>query len=177
MVFADEPKTLDLEQRARQGDAAAFGELIRAHDRDLRGVVWGVVRNQTDTDDVMQQAYEKAFRSIKTFDGRSTMKTWLHTICYRVAIDYVRYEGRRRHEDQSVLDQRPIPGPEGPALDRLEVTDSLDQLDPEQRALLMLTAWQGYTFEEAAEIVGTQRGTVSSRMSRVRKKMTRWERL
>ena len=54
----------DLEDRACRGDAAAFGELIRSYDRDLRAVVWAVVRTGPDTDDVMQVAYEKAFRSV-----------------------------------------------------------------------------------------------------------------
>lgn len=87
----------DLECRARQGEAVAFGQLARLYDRDLRNVVWSVVRKPNLIDDVMQNSYERAFRKIRSFDGRSSMKTWLSTICLRTAIDYIRYEGRRRH--------------------------------------------------------------------------------
>ena len=53
--------------------------MIRQWDHDLRGVVWAVVRSSHATDDVMQTAYEKAFRSLDRFGGRSAMKTWLHS--------------------------------------------------------------------------------------------------
>jgi RNA polymerase sigma factor (sigma-70 family) len=87
----------DLEERACEGDSEAFSLLIRRFDRDLRGTAWSVVQSSEATDDVMQAAYERAFRSIGTFNRDSALKTWLHTICYRTAIDHLRYESRRRH--------------------------------------------------------------------------------
>lgn len=183
----------DLQAQARAGDAAAFGQLIRRWDNDLRGVVWSVVRSATHTDDVMQQSYEKAFRSIGSFDGRSSMKTWLHSICYRTAIDHVRYEGRRRHRDiddlgdagGSVRDvdggwpaMATVPNAEAPddrVIASIELSEVLDQLDADQRVVLMLTAGLGYSFEETAEIVGMKRGTVASKAGRARKLLSRWE--
>ena len=158
-----------LERKAAGGGAAAFGRLIRLYDHDLRGVVWAVVRNTHETDDVMQVAYEKAFRSIGSFDGRSSLKTWLHSICYRAAIDHVRYEGRRRHQD--VDNMRDLAGPrstDDAALARNELGTAFSVLDEEQRVVLMMTAGLGYTFDEVAEITGVRRGTVASRASRAR---------
>lgn len=63
-----QPVEDELEVRAGRGDAAAFGALIRRHDPDLRGVAWSVCRLANTTDDIMQAAYEKAFRSIDGFD-------------------------------------------------------------------------------------------------------------
>ena len=169
----------DLERRARSGDPGAFGSLIRAWDHDLRGVAWSVVRSDTATDDVMQDAYERAFRSLDRFDGRATMKTWLHSIVYRTAIDHLRYEGRRRHDD--VEDLRPVAGtdaraaPEATAIGRQELATVLEDCTPDQRAMLMLTAGLGYSFDETAEILGENRGTVASRVSRARSRLTRWE--
>lgn len=166
------------EEQARQGDAAAFGSLIRELDRDLRGVVWSIVASTDATNDVMQTAYEKAFRAIRTFDGRSSIKTWLNSICYRSAIDYVRRENLRRHED---IDQAEF-GSSARAFskasetsgvdDRLDLDARLAQLDPEQRALLMLTIGLGYSFDETAEIVGMKRGTVASKVSRARTRLS-----
>lgn len=171
----------ELEQQARDGDAAAFGALIRLHDDRLRAVVWAVVRSPEALDDVMQASYEKAFRSIGTFDGRSAFTTWLHSICYRTAIDHIRYEGRRTHEDvdspvleSSVVSIRPEPTAEV-AVDRAELGDVLDQLDPDARGLLMLVSGHGYSFDDVAAMTGLRRGTVASKVSRARKKLHRWE--
>lgn len=165
----------ELESRARSGDGRAFGELIRRFDSDLRGVAWSVVRTADGTDDVMQTAYEKAFRSIESFDGRSALKTWLHSIVHRTALDYLRYEGRRRHQTLAVVDQIGLglqtDGASDRALGRLELSALLDHLEPESRAALMLTVGLGYSYEEAAEILGEARGTVASRVSRARKQL------
>ena len=168
-----------LEQRARQGEAAAFGALIREVDRGLRGMVWSIVQSNDATDDVMQTSYEKAFRAIKTFDGRSTLKTWLHSICYRAAIDHVRYEKRRRHDDVDEVEQG-VFGQQIAVTDGVESADArmdldarLATLDPEARALLMLTIGMGYSFDETAEIVGMKRGTVASKVSRARTRLSK----
>ncbi len=168
-----------LERRARDGDASAFGLLLRQWDHDLRGVAWSVVRSAPATDDVMQDAYERAFRSIENFDGRSSMKTWLHSIVYRSAIDHYRYEGRRQHDDVDTLRDvgttDAAARPERSALDRAELASVLDDCPPDQRAMLMMTAGLGYSFDETAEILDMNRGTVASRVGRLRNRLTRWE--
>ncbi len=157
-------------------EVTAFVEVLRVHDRSLRSLVWSVVRDQHAIDDVLQAAYEKAFRSLDQFDGRSQMSTWLHSICYRTAIDHVRYEGRRRHADldearmtasSALVDDQVIAGAEFAA--------AMDRLDRDQRVALMLTAGLGYSFDDAAEITGMRRGTLASKASRARKSLVRWE--
>ncbi|MEM9201531.1 MAG: RNA polymerase sigma factor [Actinomycetota bacterium] len=160
-------------------DARAFGARIAAWDDDLRGVAWAVVRTQTATDDVMQDAYERAFKARHTFDGRSSMKTWLHSIVYRTAIDYVRREGRRSADPLDGLLHAPATdsasSPTDDALARAELDAVLDACTPEQSAMLLLTAGLGYSFDETAEILGINRGTVASRVSRLRSRLTRWD--
>ncbi len=177
VMDSHETHDVDLERRACSGDVAAFGTLIRQWDGDLRGVAWSVVRSAHATDDVMQSAYEKAFRSLARFDGRSSLKTWLHSVVYRTALDHVRYEGRRRHEDLEVVDRE---GPTGDttsarALGQAELRQALDSLEPEWRAALMLTAGLGYSYDDAAAIMGEARGTVASRVNRARSRIARWE--
>ena len=171
MTERDE-KTQAVDQRAIAGDPVAFGAVLRQHDAALRGVVWSVVRKAASLDDVMQDAYERAFAAIDTFEGRSTLKTWLHSICYRTAIDHVRYEGRRRHEVlHLVADTAASDSTSGSALDAIALAEALERLDSEQRALIMLTAGLGYSYDETAEIVGLARGTVASRVSRARSQL------
>jgi RNA polymerase sigma-70 factor (ECF subfamily) len=168
--------TEDLEAQARAGDPKAFGALIRRHDDQLRAVAWAVVRDRHRTDDIMQSAYEKAFRSIAGFDGRSSFSTWMHSIVYRTAIDSTRYEGRRRHDDIDAIAAPAARGDaERQALSRVEIEAAMEQLSPEDRAALMLIAGHGLSYDEAAAILGEARGTVASRVSRARKRLAREE--
>lgn len=174
--MGEKPLTdIELEHLARMGDAGAFGRLIRGMDNDLRGVVWNVVRSQSAVDDVMQLSYEKAFKAIGNFKHESSMKTWLHSICYRAAIDYVRSEKIRTHDDfdsvgESGLDQRDASSTDS-VVQRGFVKDLLAELDPDTRAMLFYTTGLGYTFDETAEVLGIERGTVASRVSRAKARL------
>ena len=160
----------ELERAARRGESKAFGRLIELWDRELRSVVWSIVRSASGTDDVMQSAYEKAFRSIGSFRGDAALKTWLHRICYRAALDHVRYERRRHHTSVTVLHDRASgESTSETALAHAELASVLAQLEPDTRALLMLTAGLGCTFDETASITGLARGTVASRVGRAKK--------
>ena len=169
----------EIEREARAGDAHAFGQFLRAHDRDFRNVVWSVFRSSTHIDDVMQSSYERAFAKIGTFDGRSSLKTWVSTICYRTAIDHARFEGRRRH--QSVDDQHaPVRydqtldgGVDVASLisDRDQLERAMASLNPEEAAILTMTAGLGYSFDDVAEVMNIKRGTVASRASRARRRL------
>ncbi len=164
-----------IDAQALTGDVAAFGEAIRAYNTDLRRLAWSVLRDPDSVDDVMQLTYEKAFRSLASFDGRSQLKTWLHAICYRTALDHIRYEGRRTHEniEQAELPAR-APSVSGTAMSREELRELMGELTPDQRAALLLTHGLGYSFDEVAEITNEKRGTVASRAARARRKIERW---
>lgn len=160
----------------RPDDVEAFTALVRHHDDDLRALVWSVVRDRWLMDDVLQAAYEKAFRGLASFRGDSSVRTWLHRICYTTAIDALRHEGRRRHEVLEAVD------PGDPvvvaALDvadrasrRVDLVRAWATLPPDQRAALTLVAVHGMTYDEAAEVCGTRAGTVASRVSRARARL------
>jgi len=157
--------------RRLAGNAEAFERAVRQWDADLRGVVWSVVRNRGAVDDVMQSAYERAFRGLDRFDGRSSLKTWLHSICYRTAIDYLRYEGRRRHGN--IDDQHDLASPDlsDRAVARIGLAQAFAQLTKEERALMMLTVGLGHSYDDAAQITGLPRGTVASKLRRARKRI------
>jgi len=138
-----------------------------------------VNRDQHAIDDVMQDAYERAFRSLGSFDGRSSLKTWLHTIVHRTAIDRSRYEGRRRHDDIDdpglTLAAGASSSTDRSALDRMEIDGMLESLPSDQRVALMLTVGIGFSYDEAAEVTGDSRGTIASRVNRARQRLERWE--
>lgn len=159
----------EIEALARSGDPGAFGLLVRRWDDELRGLVWSVLREADQLDDVLQSAYEKAFRSLGRFRHESSLKTWVYSICLRTAIDHQRYEGRRRHDDLGTVAPRSSDASTSTeGLDRVELARALELLDPDVRALLMLTAGLGYSFDETAAIAGLPRGTVASRVARAK---------
>ncbi len=169
----------ELERRACRGEAAAFGQLARMYDSDLRNVVWSVFRQPRFIDDIMQSSYERAFAKIATFDSRSSLKTWLAAICYRTAVDHARYEGRRRHS--SVDDEEIAVGYDATFADSIDVAahvasrDALERamarLSSDEAAILTMTAGLGYSFDEVATVMNIKRGTVASRASRARSRL------
>lgn len=169
---ADRNDDAELERRAIGGDAGAFGQIIRMHERDLRGLAWSVVRDNHQADDVLQTAFEKAFRRIKTFNGDGSLKAWLQSICYRAALDHIRYEGRRRHQN---IEHIASPPSTDDVATEVEIAQRFEavmaSLDPETRALMMLTAGLGHTAADAARITNIPVGTVNSRLSRAKRRL------
>lgn len=170
MLLLEPVTSSDLEARSIAGDATAFGQLIRTWDQDLRGVVWTVVRSAHATDDIMQRSYEKAFRNIGRFDRTASLKTWLHTICLRAAIDHARAGGG--HEEVDGLASPPFSSHAANSVpDSTELDDVYDSLERVDQLLLMLTAGLGYGFDETATMVGIARSTVASKASRAREQL------
>lgn len=156
-------------------DAAAFVAALREHDDYLRGLVRAVVRDGDAVDDVMQAAYERAYRALDRFDGRSSLRTWLHTICYRTAVDHIRYRSSRptvsldaAANPSSIAARASI---SGEVIVDLEAIDLLARLDPEQRMLLYLTAALGLSYDDVADLVDMPRGTVASKVSRAKDRL------
>jgi RNA polymerase sigma-70 factor, ECF subfamily len=110
---------------------------------------------------VAQTAFEKAFRSLTSFNGTSSFRTWLHRIVVNLALNHVRDESRSR--------------PASDTLDRVETRDSpnggdaiaaLAHISDERRAVVVLRVCLGYSLAEAAELLDIPLGTVQSRQAR-----------
>jgi len=171
MGVVTEFNSKQLETLVLAGDLKAFGQLIRLYDADLRSVVWSVVGSRADVDDVMQMSYEKAVNSLDKFEGRSSIKTWLYSICYRTAINHAKYERRRDHESVDAIDVSMSLVVEDQVLATAQVKELFDVLDIEQRGLLMAVYGLGFSFEEAGKIFGMPKGTVASKVGRTKKKL------
>jgi RNA polymerase sigma-70 factor (ECF subfamily) len=154
-------------RRARRGHSDAFAELVRRHDEALRALAYRLLGERAAMDDALQDAYIRAYRSLASFEGRSGFGTWLYRIAYRSCIDELRRRGRN---DWSPLDDSDLVAPE-PALDaagRLDLADALAALPVELRASVLLVDAQGFSYDEAAGILGVPAGTVASRLNRAR---------
>jgi RNA polymerase sigma-70 factor (ECF subfamily) len=161
---------VELLARAREGDAAAFVELIRRHDRGLRRLAYRLLADRDAIDDALQEAYLKAFAAIPTFAGRAAPATWLYRIVYNACVDQLR---RRRREPAAIpLDAVARAASVDSDL-RLVLAEALAALPPEERAAVLLVDVEGFSYDEAATVVGVAGGTIASRLSRARAALRR----
>ncbi len=159
---ARDPLT-ELALRAQAGDRVALSDLVRATQAD----VWRVCAHLADrgqADDLTQEVYVRALRSLPTFRGDSSARTWLLAIARHTAIDSVRASVRRR---AMVAKIRP-PEPADDTSASADFEDLLAGLDPDRRSAFVLTQVAGCSYDEAAEICGCPVGTIRSRVARAR---------
>ena len=164
-----EPGTI---RRARAGDLAAFESLVRDYQADVWRFAYHLTRNRATADDVTQEAFIKAYRSLGSFRGDAKFSSWLLRITRNCAIDAFR---RSRRED-------PVPDdvlagmsdrPQGSSEDRLRIAQALQRLPPDLREPFVVIEVLGFSYEEASTILSVRLGTVKSRMHRARAALVR----
>lgn len=159
-----------LVDQARAGDQAAFMALLRQEDAHMRALVFTTLNTDAAMDDVLQEAYIKAFRAIQNFRGDASFSTWLHRIVFNAAIDHTRRNQRHRHEDLDRIGEQPDPKSDvgHQVSQRDSLTVALNELTAEQRACVLLVDAEGYDYQSVADMLGVSYGTIASRLSRAR---------
>jgi RNA polymerase sigma-70 factor (ECF subfamily) len=154
---------LALISRLRQGDHSAFEILVHRHQKDLFRLAYRMTRNADDAKDLSQEAFLRAYRALGTFDGRSSLSTWLYRITVNLCISHLRQ--RRTSNEGEIIETYSDPSPK--PLDELEerevhraVGDAIADLPPQQRATLFLRVHNGLPYREIAEILESSEATV-----------------
>jgi RNA polymerase sigma-70 factor (ECF subfamily) len=162
-------------RQAQAGDLDAFVELIGRHDRALRALAYRLLESPQQMDDALQEAYLKAFRSLRGFEGRSAFGSWLHRIVYNACMDQLRSrrsDGQQlRLGDADVPD--PMPDPGEVVAQRYDLAAALASLSPEMRATVLLVDAEGMDYQTAAQVLEIPVGTVRSRLSHARRTLRR----
>lgn len=173
---------------AQRGDRAAFRSLFERYHRRAYALAFGVVRNQDDALDVVQDAFIKAHRHLDKFEGQASFYTWLYRIVMNLAIDHLRKHKRSQPVDftdaavesklsEDALLPRIIGGNPGRALMDREIRDriseALDSLSENHRAVLVMRELDGLSYEEMAAAMQCSKGTIMSRLFHARKNMQR----
>lgn len=164
-----EIKVHSLERRVQKGDEQALVELLRYHDHAMRAVAWKVLGNTDRVDDALQDAYLKAYRGIDRFRGDSSFLTWLHRIVTNTCIDHLRTFKRR---NETSIDHRTdvaVPAAEERYSDSERIREALMALPDEQRMAVLLIDCEGYSYEEAAAMLGLSTSAIGSRLFRARR--------
>jgi RNA polymerase sigma-70 factor (ECF subfamily) len=158
--------------RFLNGDPSAFQQIVAATSQRLVQLGARIMGNQADAEDVVQEAYVKAYRALTAgdFDRRSSATTWLYRIVVNGAIDQKRSRKRRASES---MDELIEPGWDGAAfaearLALAELDEWLGELPKDQRAALVLQTMEGLNNTEIAQVMGVSEGAVEQRLVRAR---------
>ncbi|MDZ4673248.1 MAG: sigma-70 family RNA polymerase sigma factor [Gemmatimonadota bacterium] len=156
------PDDASLVEAFQTGDESAAGVLVRRYSPGMARYVYGLGAPPSDVDDILQEAFFRAFKAIHTFRGDSSFRGWLFRIAANAARDLHR-RGRRRGVVLSIDDHEipDVADPSGEA-EASEAEDALNGalglLPPKQRDVFLLRAQQGLPYDEIAVTLGTTPG-------------------
>ena len=170
---------LQLLERIQRGDTRAFGQLVAPYQRRLITQITRIVKNDSDADDVMQEALIRSYRGLRDFRGDACLYTWLYRIATNCALALLSRQKRQGADffcsDTEVLDS----GREATSGDDPEqlivgkqmaetVGAVLSSMRPEFRTAIVLREFEGFSYDEIASAMQCPVGTVKSRISSAR---------
>ena len=171
-------------QAVLDGDVNAYEALVKKYEKNVYNLALRMTGNSEDAADMAQEAFIKAYNSLTSFRGDSKFSVWLYRIVSNVCLDFLRSRSRKQtvslstenddgeeveldiadetHSPEKLLDR---------SLTRDAVRRGLAALPPDHREILLLREIQGLSYEEIADVLGLEAGTVKSRIFRARKKL------
>ena len=160
-------------RRAQRGDHGAFHEIVDHYEVRLRVLAYHLLRDADLMNDALQDTFVRAWAGLPGFRGDAVLGTWLHQICYRICLDYLRRQ-KVRPIGVELEDDLADPTDDVAGLTlRDQVNAALGRLPVEQRAVLLLVDREGYDYGTVAEALEVPVGTVASRLSLARAAMRR----
>jgi len=152
-------------QRVLAGERSAFDVLVRQYGEEAYRLAYRMTRNPQDAQDLAQEAFVQAYRSLGTFRGESRFSTWLYRITMNLCLNHLKAVSRHdgSEVDGQLADQRPD---SLEALIRNErdraLAEAIETLPPQQKATLHLRVHQGLSHREIAEILDCSEGTAKA---------------
>ena len=175
-----------LVDRFKNGDEAAFNEMVSRYWDRIYGMVHQLLRNQQDAEEVTQDAFIRAHRGLVNFRGDSAFSTWLYQIATNLARNRYWYWWRRKR-DKTVSFDQPVSADNDTPLSEVfaaevetpgditvthefvdRIAAGMDKLSPKHREILILRNVKNMAYEEISAILGISVGTVKSRIARAR---------
>jgi RNA polymerase sigma-70 factor (ECF subfamily) len=175
-----------LVQRAQAGDEGAFREIVERYQSKVFSIIHGIVRQRNDVEDIAQQVFAKVYLSLRNFDFRSSLITWIYKITVNECFDYLRKRKVRKLVYESDMSEDEVRRVENsqPTVDRQAPMDEslanrdytvklLERVSEEERMLLMLKEVEGFSVEELAQKTGMNENTIKVKLFRARQKLVR----
>ena len=169
-------------QRAKDGDLAAFGELVRLYEKKVYALTLRMCKHPEDAAEAAQEAFLAAWQGLKFFRGEASFSTWLYRLASNACVDLLRRESRLRRAAGPSLDDEGVyldvadsaPSPHAIAESnelKQQIEEGLRTLSPEHREVLILREIHQLSYDEIAQALSLDSGTVKSRISRGRKQL------
>jgi RNA polymerase sigma-70 factor (ECF subfamily) len=164
-------------RKAASGDRAAFRELVLEHSHAMFRLAWRLTSDETAAEDIVQEAFIKAWRKIGDFRMESSFKSWLHRITVNTAMDYLRKHVRRKQfeteEPEFETTQQAANLPDtGTQIDISRQTQAaMMDLSESERTALLLKHYEGHSINEVAQIMEITTGACKQNIFRAVKKM------
>ena len=173
---------LQLVEAARQGDQEAFAQLVRNYEKRIFALALRMCKNPDDAAEAAQEAFLAAWQGLKFFRGESSFSTWLYRLASNACVDLLRKEGRHSaaagpslNDEElniDVPDRLPSPQEEAERKElRAQIEEGLAALSPEHRQVLVLREMHQLSYDEIADTLELDVGTVKSRINRGRKQL------
>ncbi len=180
-----EKQDLNLLQKAKTGNQGAFRELYDKYSGRIFAVCYGKIGNREDAYDLVQETFIKAFRSLDGYRGDAQFYSWVYRIAMNCCMDFLRKKQRRGKretlsEDVDQSDENKRKGTTLVSLDNPmmnvdaaelgeRILEAIHGLTQEHKEMILLREVEGMSYEEIAELLGIQKGTVMSRLFYARK--------
>jgi RNA polymerase sigma-70 factor (ECF subfamily) len=169
----NQPSDQDLMRRLKAGDSDAFELLYRRYRDRLYAFLVRYTGNSTTAQDLFQETFLRVFRDRARYEPRAAFATWLFTIARNLFLDSLKRPGASTISDQPARVSQAVPDPSPSALEALERREldaalhhALTSLPEEERAILLLSRFEGLRYAQIAEILGTSEGAVKIRAHR-----------
>ena len=181
MVARSESEDRQLVEEALAGSQRAYHALVKRYERPVFSVILRMVRDRPLAEDLAQETFFKAFRSLASYDRSRKLSSWLFTIAHNAAIDHLR---RKRvatvplesgGDELAPVDRAAAPAADGPERVALRgdlmraFENALGELRPDHAEVLVLRFQEGMAYDEIAEIMDLPLGTVKTHLHRARK--------
>jgi RNA polymerase sigma-70 factor (ECF subfamily) len=173
-----------LVRRVQNRDEMAFREIVERYQAKVFSIIYGILRNHNDAEDIAQQVFAKIYFSIRNFDFRSTLLTWIYKITVNECYDYLRkrkvrklvYESDFSEEDSLRMENSEAAVEQSPPIDnslaqRDYVMKLLAKVSEEERMLMLLKEVEGHSVEELAQMTGMNENTIKVKLFRARQKL------
>jgi RNA polymerase sigma-70 factor (ECF subfamily) len=183
-AHADKTSEDALVRRLQAGDELAFREMVDRYQAKVFSIIYGILRNHNDTEDIAQQVFTKIYFSIGSFDARSSLLTWIYRITVNECYDYLRKrrvrklvyesdfsaeEAQRLEAAESVVD--PAAPVDRQLAERDLVLKLLAKVPERARSLILLKEVEGHSVEELAAMTGLNENTIKVTLFRTRQKL------
>lgn len=171
-----------LVQRAKEGDQEAFGELVRLYEKKVYALTVRICKNPEDAAEAAQEAFLAAWQGLKFFRGEASFSTWLYRLASNACVDLLRREQRHRaaagpslNDEETYIDAADDGATPQELAERAELREQIEEglrsLSPEHREVLLLRELHQLSYEEIAQALELDSGTVKSRISRGRRSL------